>query len=136
MQIQQTIPNSNSLDDNATPISPAFLTYLDGLFEGDADKLASVFHPTSCLTWEEDGALAPLPRDKWLEAVRGRPSAKSRGLERKDEILQIDQSSPTTAFVKLRCQIPPRLFTDYLCFLKVDGRWQVAQKVFSIEIRE
>ena len=41
--------------------------------------------------------------------------------------MQIDQSSPTTAFVKLKCQIPPRYFTDYLCFLKVEGTWQLPQ---------
>lgn len=117
-------------------IEAAVRTYLDGLFEGDADKLASVFHPTSALTWEENGVLTPLPRDEWLEAVRSRASAKSRGLERHDEILQIDQSSPTTAFVKLKCQIPPRYFTDYLSFLNIEGKWQVAQKVFSTEVRK
>ena len=117
-------------------IKVAAQTYLDGLYEGDADKLATVFHPTSALTWEEDGALKPLPRDEWLTAVRGRASAKSRGLPRHDEILQIDQSSPTTAFVKLKCAIPPRYFTDYLCFLKVEGKWQIAQKIFATEVRQ
>ena len=111
-------------------------TYLDGLYEGDADKLASAFHPTSSLTYEENGALTPLPRDRWLEAVRDRPSPKSRGLPRHDRILQIDQASPTAAFVKLQCAIPPRYFTDYLSLLKVEGRWQVAQKVFATERRE
>lgn len=121
--------------DETIAIRAAVQTYLDGLHEGDADKLASVFHPTSSLTWEEAGALKPWPRDEWLAAVRSRPSPRSRGLERHDEILQIDQSSPTTAWVKLKCAIPPRFFTDYLCFLKVDGRWQVAQKVFTTEVR-
>ena len=121
--------------DDLNDIRAAAKTYLDGLYEGDADKLASVFHPTSSLTYEEAGALKPLPRDEWLAAVRARPSPKSRALPRHDEILQIDQSSPTTAWVKLKCAIPPRFFTDYLCFLKIDGRWQVAQKVFSTEIR-
>ena len=114
-------------------IRTAAQIYLDGLYEGNADKLASVFHPTSALTWEENGVLTPLPRDQWLEAVRNRPSAKARGLARQDEILQIDQASPTMAFVKLKCAIPPRLFTDYLSFLKVEGKWQIAQKVFAIE---
>ena len=116
-------------------IREAVKTYLDGLYEGDADKLARVFHPTSSLTYEEAGQLKPLPRDEWLTAVRARPSAESKGLARHDEILQIDQSSPTTAFVKLKCAIPPRFFTNYLCFLKIDGKWQVAQKVFSTEVR-
>ena len=56
-------------------IRSAAQTYLDGLHEGDADKLASVFHPTSSLTYEDAGALKPLPRDEWLAAVRTRPSA-------------------------------------------------------------
>ena len=116
-------------------IRAAVKNYLDGLYEGDADKLARVFHPTSSLTYEEGGELKPLPRDEWLAAVRARPSAQSRGLTRHDEIVQIDQSSPTTAWVKLKCAIPPRFFTDYLCLLKVAGKWQVAQKVFSTEIR-
>ena len=124
------------MTDEAAAIRTAAQTYLDGLYEGDADKLASVFHPTSALTWEENGVLTPLPRDQWLDAVRNRPSAKARGLARQDEILQIDQASPTMAFVKLKCAIPPRFFTDYLSFLKVEGKWQIAQKVFAIEIRE
>ena len=111
-------------------------TYLDGLYEGDTDKLAAVFHPTSVLTSEQDGALKPLPRDAWLDLVRSRQSAKAQGLSRHDEILQIDQSSPTTAFVRLKCALPPRFFTDYLCLLKIDGRWQVVQKVFATEVRQ
>lgn len=124
------------MSDDAKAVEAAVQTYLDGLYEGDADKLASVFHPTSALTWEENGVLTPLPRDQWLDAVRNRPSAKARGLSRHDEILQIDQASPTMAFVKLKCAIPPRFFTDYLSLLKVEGRWQIAQKVFASETRD
>ncbi len=123
------------MTDETAAIRAAVQTYLDGLYEGDADKLATVFHPTSALTWEETGVLTILPRDQWLTAVRGRASSQARGLERRDEILLIDQSSPTTAFVKLTCQIPPRFFTDYLSFLKVEGRWQVAQKIFATDVR-
>lgn len=127
---------AGNMADEVAAIRTAAQTYLDGLYEGDADKLASVFHPTSALTWEENGVLTPLPRDQWLDAVRSRPSAKARGLARQDEILQIDQASPTMAFVKLKCAIPPRFFTDYLSFLKVEGKWQIAQKVFATEIRD
>ena len=112
-------------------IEQAIQTYFDGLYEGDADKLASVFHETSALTWEQDGKVGVLPREQWLDAVRKRPSPKSRELPREDAILELDQSGPTTAFVKVKCQIPPRYFTDYLNLLKIDGRWVVAQKVFA-----
>ena len=116
-------------------IEAATQTYFDGLYEGDAEKLASVFHPTSILTFEQDGKLIELPREKWLEGVRSRPSSKTKGLARDDGILHFDQSGPTTAFVKVKCQIPPRYFTDYLSFVKVDGEWKVAQKVFATEMK-
>lgn len=116
-------------------IAQTIQTYFDGLYEGDADKLASVFHESSALTWEQDGRVSVLPRDAWLKAVRERPSAKSGGLPRDDAILQIDQAGPTTAFVKVKCQIPPRYFHDYLNLLKVDGRWLVVQKVYAVENR-
>ena len=117
-------------------IAATVQTYLDGLYEGDADKIAAAFHPTSVLTSEQNGALTPLPREKWLELVRSRKSGKAQGLARHDEIVQIDQSGPTTAFVKLKCQLPPRFFTDYLLLLKVEGRWQIVQKVFATETRQ
>ncbi len=111
-------------------------TYLDGLYEGDTEKLARVFHPTSALAHDMGGELKVVPRDEWLEAVKNRPTPVSQGLARHDEILQIDQGGPTTAFVKVKCAIRPRFFTDYLSLLKIDGRWQVAQKVFAVEVRE
>lgn len=121
--------------DDHQDIKQAVQTYFDGLYEGDADKLASVFHQTSALSYELDGKLCVLPLAQWLQAVRDRPSPRSKGLARDDAILLIDQSGPTTALVKLRCQMPPRYFTDYLNLLKVDGRWQVAQKIFATVLR-
>ncbi|TDR93023.1 nuclear transport factor 2 family protein [Enterovirga rhinocerotis] len=117
-------------------IEEAIQTYLDGLYEGDADKLAFVFHPTSALTSEHEGQVQILPRDAWLDAVRKRPSPQSKSLARADEILSIDQSSATSAFVKVKCQIPPRYFTDYLSLLKIDGRWVVVQKIFTARVEE
>jgi hypothetical protein len=122
-------------NDERNAIEQTVQTYLDGLYEGDADKLASVFHETSALTYEQDGKLTVLPRDQWLKWVRERGSPKSKGLARDDAILQVDQAGPTTALVKVKCQIPPRYFTDYLSLLKVDGRWLVAQKVFATVVK-
>jgi hypothetical protein len=122
-------------NDDRKAIERTVQTYFDGLYEGDADKLASVFHETAALTYEQNGELVVLPLAKWLQSVRERPSAKSRGLAREDAILLFDQSGPASAFVKVKCQIPPLYFTDYLSLLKVGGRWVVAQKVFATEVR-
>lgn len=124
------------MNDERAAIEAMVQDYFDALYEGDADKLARVFLPTSALTSEQNGTVTVLPLADWLRAVRERGSPKARGLARDDGILLIDQSGPTTAFVKVKCQIPPRYFTDYLSLLKVDGHWRVAQKVFATVTRD
>ena len=49
------------MDQDLRAIETAVQSYLDGLYEGDADKLAAVFRPTSSLTSEENGALTRFP---------------------------------------------------------------------------
>lgn len=126
----------------ATPVEVELLalrqatqTYLDGLYEGDAEKIASVFLPSSALTQVFENDLKITPRDTWLDAVRNRPTPKAQGLSRHDHVLTIDWISDTLAHVKVKCALPPRFFTDALSFVKLDGRWQVAQKVFTTELR-
>ena len=116
-------------------IEQAIQTYFDGLYEGDADKLASVFHDTSALTWEQDGQLAVWTLAEWLKAVRERPSPKAKGLARDDAILWLDQSGPNTAFVKVRCQLPPRYFTDYLVAMKLSDGWKIVSKSYRYDLR-
>jgi hypothetical protein len=116
-------------------IEAVLWTYLDGLHEGDTDKLARAFHPVSHLYSESNGDVADMPREKWLEMVRGRPSAKSQGHPRHDRIVTIDQSGPMTAFAKVECALPPRYFVDYLTLIKTGEGWRVVAKAFKTETR-
>jgi hypothetical protein len=123
--------------DDLRNIEGVIQSYLDGLYEGDTEKITIAFHPTSALTSvSNDGKLEITPRDAWLDRVRTRPSPKKQGLPRHDQVLSIDLVSPTMAYVKLKCAIPPRFFTDQLSLLKIEGRWQIAQKVFMTELRD
>ena len=110
-------------------------TYLDGLYEGDASKIEKAFHEGSHLYSMHEGGVADLPREKWLEMVRGRPSPKSKDLKRTDRIVSIDLSGPETAFVKLECSVHPRYFTDYLTLLKLNEGWRVVSKTFRTDTR-
>jgi hypothetical protein len=117
-------------------IEDTLRTYFDGLYEGDTRKLGAAFHPLSHLySVGADGVPADLPRAEWFRMVESRPSAKSKGDERRDRIVSIDFSGPATAFAKVECQLPPRYFTDYLTLLKIDGRWQVIAKAFHAVTR-
>jgi len=72
--------------DDVKIIEGVIQSYLDGLYESDASKIASVFHPTSALTSvTNDGELVITPRDSWLDKVRSRPSPKQQGLPRHDQ---------------------------------------------------
>lgn len=123
------------MNQDLADITALVQTYFDGLYEGDAEKLTSIFHATSALAQSVDGKAVTMSRDAWLDWVRKRPSGKAQGLERDDHVLALDLVGPTMAFVKVKCQLPPRYFTDQLSLLKIDGRWQVAQKVFQTEQR-
>ena len=116
-------------------LETALQTYFDGLYNGDTDKLGAIFHDVSHLFSVTDGKLNDLPREQWFDMVRKRGSAASQGLERKDFIVHIDRSSPTTAFAKVQCQIPPRYFTDYLTFVKLADGWKIVSKTFHTDSR-
>lgn len=111
--------------------------YLDGLYEGDAVKLAAAFHPCAALhSLAEDGTVTVLPRAAWLDAVRTRPSPASRGLARHDRLLAVDLAGDGLACVKLNCAVPPRFFTDFLLLLRTNEGWRIVQKAFRTELRE
>jgi hypothetical protein len=110
--------------------------YFDGLYEGDANKLGAIFHPSADLRWQEKGQLKILTVPDWMELVRKRASAKSEGKAREDFIVTIDRSDAATAFIKVRCQLPPRYFTDYLVAMKLEDGWQIVSKAYRLDTRQ
>lgn len=109
-------------------------TYFDAAYEMDADKFASIFHPSSSVTKiGDDGNVDVTPIEMWLAAVRNMKAPKQQGLERDDQILSIDVERDL-ALLKLKLQIPPRCFTDMLSCLNVNGAWKIAQKVMTSKI--
>ena len=110
--------------------------YFDSLYEGDADKMGEVFHPTADLRWLEKGELQVLSVPDWLDRIRKRPSGKAEGKKRDDFIVTMDRSDDATAFVKVRCQLPPRYFTDYLVALKLADGWRIVSKTYRYDLKE
>jgi hypothetical protein len=109
--------------------------YFDAAYEMDADKFASIFHPSSFVTRVgEDGNVSAVPLETWLGVVRNMKSPRQLGLERHDEVVSIDVVRDL-ALLKVKLQVPPRFFTDMLSCLKVNGTWKIAQKVMTVETR-
>jgi hypothetical protein len=109
-------------------------TYLDGMYEGSTEKLAAAVHESADLrSVAADGSLAILTRAAWLEAVKGRASPKSVDLPRRDRIVTIDRSGPATAFAKVQCAAPSRMFTDYLTLARLTDGWRIVGKTFHVD---
>jgi hypothetical protein len=123
------------MDTDSSALRAIAQAYLDAAYEMDADKFASIFHPSSSVTKVgEDGNVSVMPIEMWLAAVRTLKAPKQLGLERRDEISSIDVVREL-ALLKLKLQIPPRYFTDMLSCLKVNGTWKIVQKVMTAETR-
>jgi hypothetical protein len=110
--------------------------YFDGLYEGSAEKLGAIFHPSADLRWLENGELKVLSVPDWLDRVTKRPSAKAEGKPRNDFIMTVDRSDENTAFIKVKCQLPPRYFTDYLVAMKLADGWRIVSKSYRYDLVE
>ncbi|WP_266172065.1 nuclear transport factor 2 family protein [Dyella subtropica] len=119
------------MDSDVSALRSIAQTYFDAAYEMDAEKFASVFHPSSFVTKiGEDGDVSVTPIAAWLAAVRNMRAPKQQGFERDDQILSIDVEKEL-AVVKVKFQVPPRVFTDMLSCLKVHGTWKIVQKVMT-----
>ncbi len=127
--------SEGALNQEMAQVEKVVWTYLDGLHEGDANKLSAAFHEVSNLYALGPDGVTDLPRADWLKMVAGRPSPKSQALERTDRIVSIDFSGPETACVKVECAVPPRYFTDYLTLLKLKDGWRIVSKTFRTTVR-
>lgn len=119
------------MDSDVSALRSIAQAYFDAAYEMDAEKFASLFHPSSSVTKiGEDGDMSVTPIATWLAAVRGMRAPKQLGLERDDQILSVDVEKDL-AVLKVKLRVQPRVFTDMLSCLKVHGTWKIVQKVMT-----
>lgn len=112
-------------------LAQAMTLYFDGFWHGDVETLRKVFHPDCRLISGAAGSLASDPMETVYTRVQGRAKPSQTGQRNHDHILSIDLSGPETALVKCQIAIAPRLYTDYLNFVKLDGQWRIVSKVYT-----
>ena len=112
-------------------LAQAMQLYFDGFYNGDVEMLRKVFHPDCHLISGVGGKLANDPMETVYARVRGRAKPSDAGQARYVRILSIDLSGPETALVTCRIALEPRLYTDYLNFVKIDGTWRIVSKIYT-----
>ena len=129
------------MDARFATVAGVLQTYFDGLHHSDTARLAQVFHPRASYVTATEGATdgegpLVLTMGEYFPIVDRRPSPASRGEARRDRIVSIEFAGPVTAFARVECAIGPKLFTDFLTLILVDGRWQIIAKVFHYDLKE
>ncbi len=120
--------------DQVDELLEAVHRYFDALYYGDTDLFAQVMHSRVRLFSATDQPMLELDLPAYLEIVRNRPSPASRHDKRHDRVLSIDIASPTTAHVRVQDAVLPKLFTDDLTFVRVDGEWKIVAKVWHYDV--
>ena len=113
----------------------AIATYFDGIYHSDVVRLSQVFHPRAIYVCATEAPLVYKTMEEYFVIVANREAPASRGEQRVDEIVSIELAGENTAFVKAHCAIGLKYFTDFLTFIRADGRWQIISKVFHFELR-
>jgi len=109
-------------------------SYFDALYQGDVELFRRVLHPRARLYSATEGTLVDLDVDIYLGLVAGRPSPASRKDLRDDQVLTVEIASPTTAHARVKDMYLPKKFINELSFIKIEGRWQIAAKIWHFTI--
>jgi Putative lumazine-binding len=113
----------------ASAVETALRNYLRGHATGDGAHHAKVFHPVSNLFWMRDGELNTRTGEAYIAGASGNPAENES--ERLRFIEWVDVSGEA-AVAKIVLDYPGAYIVDYMSLLKVDGRWQIVNKIFQV----
>lgn len=104
--------------------------YFDGLYRGDVELLAEVFHPQARLYGEVKGQTLLRDLETYLQIVATRASPHSLGEAQRMKLqsLQIDGA---IALATARCEMLGFDYLDRLSLLNDGGRWSIAAKLYT-----
>ena len=102
--------------------------YFIGLHQGDAVRLAALFHPECVL--KTPGLCRS--GDKWLADVLSRPVPHEIGHPWNYQIIWLELEGDQ-AMVKVNCPLPHGHFIDYLGFLYENGAWKIVNKMYAVK---
>jgi hypothetical protein len=108
--------------------------YFDGGKNRDSLALRKAFHPDARMLYAKDGELVVVPIGEYITRVG---SSKARAGEvdsTRRRVTSVDVVGDA-ATAKVELERPDALLTDYMSLLKVDGRWQIVNKIFTREVR-
>ena len=126
MTAQATLKPVTSYQSDHEAIVGLLNEYFDGLFEGDVEKLRTIFHDDAWLK----GNNYRKTLNEWLEAVASRPIPRDEGMEYNFKIQSLEIIGDQ-AMAKVDVPLLAAHFIDFLGLLKEDGQWKIVNKMFT-----
>lgn len=109
-------------------------SYFDVIYFGDTRKIKDIYHCDAKLYCASQDQFISLTVEDYTNMVAGRTSPSQKGETRSDVIEKIEILAPTMARARVRSVMLPKLFTDELIFLHVDGRWLIVAKAWHYDL--
>lgn len=107
--------------------------YFDLMYDGDLSIFDAVFKDSAQLHGVREGQMSVLTAAAYREVLAGRPTPRSQGAPREEQVLLLDIASSTQALAKVRVRMGTSCFVDYLTFHRIDGTWLITAKGYHAE---
>jgi protease I len=109
--------------------------YFDGGKARDSLALRKAFHPDARMLFAKDGQLVVVSIGEYIARVAGSPLRPGEVDSTRRRVTSVDVAGDA-AIARLELERPDALITDYMSLLKVGGRWQIVNKIFTREPRK
>jgi hypothetical protein len=130
--LHRDLPAQSETATATDPIRRVVEQYLHGLKFNDTTSLQHAFWPQARLFWvQEDGQLGELTQQQWYASFRGSVGKEERGALR---MAALDLARDA-ASVKVIEEYPGSRYTDYLSLLRIQGRWWIVGKIYTVETK-
>ena len=104
--------------------------YCRGVYRGDVELLRSVFHPKAALFAEVRGQPYYRALEEYLSVVANRQSPEAAGEPFRMKPVSVEVIHEI-ACAKVYCPMYEYRYTDYLSFVRQEGKWRIVNKVFT-----
>jgi hypothetical protein len=108
--------------------------YFDGGTNRDSVALRKAFHPDARMLFARDGRLVLVPIGEYIARVAGERPSPGQVDSTKKRVTSVDVYGDA-AIARVELVRPEAKIVDYMSLLKVEGRWQIVNKIFARETR-
>lgn len=115
-------------------IEAAVQRYFDVLYTCDLALFDGLFHPVCHLFTVADGVATVLTAQGYRDILSKRESPQKLSAPREEAVLGVQALSPDIAMVQVRVRVGAKVFRDHLHFIRSEGQWRLAAKLYTLDI--